>query len=972
MRNKIIGKLSNIFALIMRFLRVLTFTHIKKGFTRLIKETRAINFEKIKTGSPKVAKYIFKSIFASLLIVFRYINNLKYRNIKVGSTILILLFIISWFTEPVPESNELLIFDEDGKFVAAPPAPPSFVFPLGTDMGARSMVNLVLVGVKYTLGAVLGITLARLVVGGLLALITIIWLPGFKRYFSAFFWPFRYIPALLIAIILILPVAAIPLGLSAKIILEYQLIVLMMIGLPGVYFFIMDMVEEIKKQPFVLSSSLMGAGKFHLLVKHIWPNIKTHFLLLTTQQILQLLQLLTFLGIFSLYLGGPHSTPLTDEPKLIYRTISNELAGMAGQNFWLIRRAPWMAYSPILLIAVIALIVNWMKREAEDYITGVVPVTQRNQAKVQDTIKNERGIGSYSFVMLRTQSTPTVELEDKTYISDILREKLISILKFFRKFKVYRVSESLLLKLLSYISNIRKPVLTTIVTLSLVLFAGVFSYAEYRGFEKNAKEKAGDQKSVEASAEKEEKELFQTSFTNKEHIPANYKANLTYNDSDATLKGSLRVSTTNFSGKDLDKIYFHLYPNQFREPLDDPNWEFVLGPSPVPGWIDIQDIKVNNEKANFEVEGTILQIEIKNWADKATAEVDLQFNFQLPTNYSNSSYDYAAVWLGNFIPKQAVYDQNGWNLDPYSPIGYPFYSETANYDITLNAPSKYQILSNAEESTAAVEVKENKVKYIARIENVRDFAIVLLDKQYYEIERFMNNDTMVNVYYRPTTDDQMGASRNAQAAGQSLAFFEDMFDNVLPYKELDIIRTGEGNPQMSYQGMIFSPGYNFTDNYIGSLSMTEGVIRQWLSGTVGSQGYKEPWVNESLASYALKTYMGEKGYMTRQTPEEQIKRQEEIMRIETEGIFLGSSLNEFKNLNDYGALINTKGSDMYFELEYLVEIGKVRKALKEYIKLNTDKNVSGHDLIKTFEDAGGEKAKGYFKKSLKPANQDAQ
>ena len=72
----------------------------------------------------------------------------------------------------MPESNEPLIFDEDGKFVAAPPAPPSLTFPLGTDLGARSMVNLVLVGVKYTLGAVMGITLGRLLIGMLLAFIT--------------------------------------------------------------------------------------------------------------------------------------------------------------------------------------------------------------------------------------------------------------------------------------------------------------------------------------------------------------------------------------------------------------------------------------------------------------------------------------------------------------------------------------------------------------------------------------------------------------------------------------------------------------------------------------------------------------------------------------------------------------------------------------------------------------------------------
>jgi ABC-type dipeptide/oligopeptide/nickel transport system permease subunit len=951
---------ANILSMLSAFFRAMNYRNFKKHLSWLIKETRGLNYEKIKKGLPVIAIYLFRRFIALL----RYLNNLKYRNLKIGSTILILLFLVSWFTEPVPESNELLIFDEDGKFVAAPPAPPSFTFPLGTDMGARSMVNLVVVGVKYTLGAVLGITLARILIGGLLAMVTALWLPNFRRYFSAFFWPFRYIPALLIGIILMIPVAATPLGISAKIILEYQLIVLLVIGLPGVYFFIIELADEIQKQPYVLSSSLMGAGKFHMLIKHIWPNIKSHILLLGTQQILTILQLLTFLGIFSLYLGGPHPTALTDEPRLIYRTMTNELAGMAGQNFWLIRRAPWMAYSPILMIAFIAIIVNWMKKEVEDHISGVVSVKHRTKtAEALPTVIENSNL-SKSFVLLGMQQHPKEAFVQKKYISDLIHEKFRMIRRFLQRYAIYRIIENLTIRVTDYISNNEKPVFTTILTLSLVLWAGVFSYAEYREQVKPSTK----EKSVEASAELEgERNTFDTSFTNKEHIPVSYKADLTYLDADATLTGSLHVSTTNTTGADQDKLYFHLYPNQFKEPLDGPEWEFVSGPSPVPGWIDILEIKVNNEKADFKVDGTILEINMKDWADKATAELDFQFDFQLPTNYSNASYDYAAVWLGNFLPKQAVFDKNGWNLDPYSPIGFPFYSETANYDVTINAASKFEILSNAEEAKATLETQGETSKYNAKVENVRDFALVLLDKQYYQREIFMTSDeTAINVWYRPTTDKQEKAHSNAMGAGQSIKFFTDFYDTALPYKELDIIRTAEGNPQMAYQGMIFSPGYNFTDNNFGSLSMTDGVIRQWLSGMVGSQGYKEPWVNESLASYSLQTYMGEKGYAARVSAEEQIKQQQEIARIQKEGQFLSSPLKEFKSINDYTIMMSIHGSNMFAELDFLVKAGKVRKAVKEYVKVNTNRNASGHDLVELFEKAGHPQAKGYFKGWLKP------
>ena len=955
-------RMRSFFTLLVSLLNNLQFQRVKATLNKLFRETKDLNPQKVK----KVTQVFLIAVFKKSVVFIKYINSLTHRNLIVGSIILISLFVISWNTELMPESNEPLIFDEDGKFVAAPPAPPSLTFPLGTDLGARSMVNLVLVGVKYTLGAVMGITLGRLLIGMLLAFITNLLYPGFKKYFSAFFWPFRYIPPLLAAIILMVPMASSPTGISAKIILEYQLIVILLIGLPGVYYYILDMMDETKKKPYVLSSKLMGASKLHVLIKHVWPNIKSHVLLLTTQQILSILQLLTFLGIFSLYLGGPHPTPLTDTPRLIYRSMSNELAGMVGQNFWLIRRAPWMAYSPILTIALIAITVNWIKKGVEDQIAGVVPVKHTSNTMVlgekdNNPVKNFRLIG--------VQEHPKTVIVNKPYKSDLIREKLRVARKSLNQYSVYRKLEHFIMRISDYVYNNGKPVITTILTISFVLWAGVFSFAEYSDHAKMKSNEKDGQKSVAVSGKQEKKitDLFNTSFTNKEHVPVTYKADLTYQDGDATLKGKLQIATTNTTGADQDKIYFHLYPNQFKEPLEGENWEYVRGPSPVPGWIDIEEIKVGNQDAAFKVEGTVLEIEMKDWTDKATAELDIQFTFHLPSNYSNASYDYAAVWLGNFLPKQAVFDKNGWNLDPYSPIGYPFYSETANYDVTINAAAKYEVLSNAEETNAVIETKGETTKYHAKTENVRDFALVLLDKEYYQFDIFMTkDDTAVKVWYRPATDQQQKAHSNAMGAGQSIEYFSDFYGASLPYKELDIIRTAEGNPQMAYEGMIFTPGYNFADNDFGSLSMTDGVIRQWMSGMVGSHGYKEPWVNESLVSYSMQAYMGEKGYASRTSAEAQLKQQEEIARIQKEGQFLSSPLDKFNNINDYAVMMNIHGSNMYMELDYILKSGKVKKAMKEYVKEYQNKNASGHDLITIFEKTGQPQAKDYFNNWLKP------
>jgi hypothetical protein len=112
--------------------------------------------------------------------------------------------------------------------------------------------------------------------------------------------------------------------------------------------------------------------------------------------------------------------------------------------------------------------------------------------------------------------------------------------------------------------------------------------------------------------------------------------------------------------------------------------------------------------------------------------------------------------------------------------------------------------------------------------------------------------------------------------------------------------------------------------------------------------------------------MGEKGYMSKSSAEEQLKQQEEIARIQREGQYLSSPLSDFKNINDYTVLMGIQGYNMYAELDYFVQAGRVNKALKTYVNEYTNKNASGHDLIKILEKAGHPQAKGYFEGWLKP------
>ncbi|PLS14882.1 hypothetical protein CVD28_25515 [Bacillus sp. M6-12] len=867
---------------------------------------------------------------------------LRYKKTIIGLLILIALFTISWFTEPHPESNKLLLYDKEGNVLGAPPVGPSSDFPLGTDKGSRSMLHLVLEGFKYSIAASLGIGLLTVLAGSLLGLVSAVWFPAFKLYFKAFFLPFQYIPALLIGIILLSPVALFPRSIPPSILMEYEVLILLIIGLPPVFFFITSMAEEIKQQPYVMSSSLLGASKLHIIWKHILPNLKSHLVLLSAQQILQILQLLTFLGIFSLYWGGPHPSAITSAPDPVrYRSITSELAGMTGQNYWLFRRAPWMALSAIGGVAVIALIVNSIKKEIESNLTLVPSLSKRKWSfkRIHNSVsKTEPNISSGSFALIGFTNT----VREGSYTPAIGMSEIL-------KFKLMQLLRGLSSNRFNRFVKISGTVLAVLV-IALYLFS--------------AKNTTTVSSSIKEPEQPKTDQIAKVSYTNRDHIPVNYKADLTYNEDEHTVSGKLFVETTNYTGKKQDHIYFHLYPNQFSKDLPADKWQYFINETSTPGSVEISKLLVNKVSTNVRVKDTILDVPVKSWGKNETANIEMDFIIKLPQNFSYSSYDYAAVWLGNWLPIQAVYDKNGWNKDPFYPIGNPFYSETANYDVTVTAPAKYTIATNADDTKGVLKHEKDTMKYQVKAENIRDFSLVLMDAYYYSKLTIKAGNTFVNIWHSST--DNTFAARNKTIMNQAMSYYTSKFGDF-PYPEYDLVRVGEGTVPMNYPGMSFIPGYAFKSDF-GSHLIANGLTSQWWSGLVGNNNVSEPWLSDSLNTYWARKFINEKISTEKKGVPGDIKIK--IKQAEEANQYLGSSLADFQSEEAYSMLIGFKGPDMFSQLEEKIGEQKMLEALKAYQKEYGNKNASGKDFIKVFSDTAGKETGDLIKKWLEGKNEE--
>lgn len=437
-----------------------------------------------------------------------------------------------------------------------------------------------------------------------------------------------------------------------------------------------------------------------------------------------------------------------------------------------------------------------------------------------------------------------------------------------------------------------------------------------------------------------------------------YSGRLNVDVDQKKLMGNIEIHAVNKSQRVQDSIYFHLYPNAFKnsDQLRDENWEYVLGKERTSGWITIEQVWVNGQENSFEVNDTILQVPLSSWSPGEEVNLEIQFQLQVPKNNGRLSYDEHGIWLGNWLPIVAEYDDRDWYLDPYYPIGDPFYSDVANYTIEIELPRNYQLASTGIEQI--VEDGDRRV-YHVNAEQVRDFAIVIMDDTYQKISEKVD-DVTINTWYRITAKHDV-VKRLHQVGIDSIEYFSKAYGKY-PYPEYDIVQTGGFFGGMEYPGIVFIQGIYFerNDDY-GVVVVAHETGHQWWYGLVGNNEVAAPWMDEALTEYSTLRFLTDRypsiGNAIVKSKEQSLTY---ASRYEKSSEYVGSSVDAFSNWDSYGLLVYNKGAIMFYRLEQAIGVEKMNAILHDYFTQYQYKNADVADMIKVFEKHLGESVRHYF------------
>jgi hypothetical protein len=177
---------------------------------------------------------------------------------------------------------------------------------------------------------------------------------------------------------------------------------------------------------------------------------------------------------------------------------------------------------------------------------------------------------------------------------------------------------------------------------------------------------------------------------------------VTLNDKEHTLDSYERIVYTNNSPDTLRFIWFHIWPNAFKNDrtafseqlLLDDRTDFYFSDKEKRGYINRLDFKVNGTTAATEDHPRYIDI-IKLLLPHPLAPgkqitITTPFHVQLSYNFSGTGHTQRNYQVAIWYPKPAVYDAQGWHPLPYLGRN-DLYSEQGDYDVTIIAPRNYKL-----------------------------------------------------------------------------------------------------------------------------------------------------------------------------------------------------------------------------------------------------------------------------------------
>jgi hypothetical protein len=455
-----------------------------------------------------------------------------------------------------------------------------------------------------------------------------------------------------------------------------------------------------------------------------------------------------------------------------------------------------------------------------------------------------------------------------------------------------------------------------------------------------------------------------------------YKIDVSLNDKQHALKGFLTLDYTNNSPDKLSFIWFHLWPNAYKNEntafakqiKNDSDGEKRLLAIKDRGFIDSLAFRANNQLLKTEPHPDYIDV-IKvllpqplEPGEKIT--ITTPFYTKMATYNSRSGHDGQSYMVCQWYPKPAVYDRKGWHPMPYLDQG-EFYSEFGNFTVNITTPSKYILgatgilLNDGEKAqykaigkaNVAAKSRTNKILYkptgVAKTlsykaENVHDFAW-FADKDYvirYDTLQLADRTVDVFTYHHPDGNKNWTNSTDYVKDGAR------SYSNYIGNYAYPVVQAVEG-PKIDMSGGMEYPMITLITSPDADAEKLDAVIthevgHNWFYGMLASNERQHAWMDEGLNSYFQFRYEAEKwranSIFGNDIPKEITQKPANEFQAAVYGVLntipmdgaIETPAADFKNKEEYGLVTYIKTAVWMYALEQEFGKEKLDKAMQDY------------------------------------------
>jgi len=432
----------------------------------------------------------------------------------------------------------------------------------------------------------------------------------------------------------------------------------------------------------------------------------------------------------------------------------------------------------------------------------------------------------------------------------------------------------------------------------------------------------------------------------------NYTINVELDDKNHTLEGIVDIEYTNNSPNDLRSIWFHLWPNAYKnnstalckQKTENGNTSLYYASEAERGYIDGINFKVDGKIVRWDYDNEHIDI-CKLILNKPlvagnSIRISTPFFVKIPdAKFSRLGHVKQSYMITQWYPKPAVYDKDGWHPMPYLDQG-EFYSEFGSFDVSITLPSNYTVgatgdLHNKKELTRLNKIAQvtdtitrfsddlsfppsdltkKTLRYTQN--NIHDFGW-FADKRFHVLKgevEVPNTNKKVTIWTM-FTNNEGNLWKNSIEYMHDALYYYSLWNGDYPYKQCTAVDgTISAGGGMEYPNVTVI-GESGSDYLLEEVIMHE-VGHNWFYGMLASNERDHPWMDEGLNSH------NEIRYMRTKYPDYNIFVEE-----------LPSIISKTLNLDEYNHK-QTMGELMYMMNAWTAKDQPIELHSEQYTEMN--------------------------------------